>query len=75
MTFDALEAAWLLGKRADDREHVTPWLRRHPEIKRANLRQKADQSAINLCVDYPEDPARIELLLKQGFKPRRGVLQ
>jgi spore coat polysaccharide biosynthesis protein SpsF (cytidylyltransferase family) len=75
MTFDALETAWLIAHSQDDdlpvpedilymREHVTPWLQRDPDVKRANLRQKIDESEINLCVDYPEDPARIVALLE-----------
>ena len=74
MTFEALEAAWAAAKRPFDREHVTPWLQRTNGIKRANLRQKRDQSRINLCVDYPEDPARIEALLKT-LKLEREKLQ
>ena len=64
MTFEALEAAWYKADRPYDREHVTPWLQRTDGIKRANLRQKRGQSRVNLCIDYPEDPARIEALLK-----------
>ena len=64
MTFEALEAAWVSAKRPYDREHVTPWLQRMDGIKRANLQQKINRSEVNLCIDYPEDPARIEELLK-----------
>lgn len=77
MTFQALKAAWCMSLRAYDKEHVTPWLQRHKGIKRVNLRQIVDQSSINLCVDYPEDVARIELVLKTLGKkgPIRGALQ
>ena len=29
-----------------------------------NLQQKINRSEVNFCIDYPEDPARIEELLK-----------
>ena len=66
MTFEALEAAWVSAKRLYDKEHVTPWLQRRDGVIRCNLRQKEDMSAINLCIDHPEDPARIEKLIEAG---------
>ena len=67
MTFEALEAAWVSAKRSFDKEHVTPWLQRTDGIIRHNLCQKEDMSAINLCIDYPEDLARIEKLIEAEF--------
>lgn len=43
-----------------DREHVTPWMQRTKEIKKANVIQKNDCSHINLCVDVAEDLIRLE---------------
>lgn len=74
MTFDALEACWLMAKSAYDQEHVTPWLQRHTEIKRANLQQKINQSKVNLCVDYPGDIPRIKKLL-ETWKPAQCRIQ
>jgi spore coat polysaccharide biosynthesis protein SpsF (cytidylyltransferase family) len=55
-TADALHMAWLKAKLHSDREHVTPWIRRHlpPEQKR-NLIHAPDQSAIRLCIDTAAD--------------------
>jgi spore coat polysaccharide biosynthesis protein SpsF len=61
-TFDALEAAHKLTKRADDKEHVTPWMQLTPGILRANVTQKVDQSHLNWCVDNPEDIQRLEAM-------------
>lgn len=59
-TFDALEAAYQLGRLPEDREHVTPWLTRTEDIKRGNVCQKIDTSEKNWCVDFPEDIKRLE---------------
>lgn len=64
-TYDCLEAAHLLTKKPYDREHVTPFMQRKRGIRRANVRQRIDQSAINLCVDTAEDHARLEKWLLQ----------
>ena len=45
-----------------DREHVTPWMQRTKELKKANVVQKDDMSHVNLCVDVPEDILRLEKL-------------
>lgn len=59
-TMDCLEAAHLLSNGLDEREHVTLWMQRNPEIVKANVMQKIDASHKNFCVDYPEDIARLE---------------
>lgn len=46
-----------------NQEHVTPWMIKEPEIKKALSRQLKDHSNINLCVDYPEDIERLEKYL------------
>lgn len=47
------------------REHVTPFMQEHPEIKKALVAQKTDRSKENWCVDYPKDIARLEKLLEK----------
>jgi spore coat polysaccharide biosynthesis protein SpsF (cytidylyltransferase family) len=64
MTFEALEAAWVSDKSAYGKEHVTPWLQRTEGINRHNLHQGEDMSHIDLCIDYPGDPGRIEKLIE-----------
>jgi spore coat polysaccharide biosynthesis protein SpsF (cytidylyltransferase family) len=63
-TFDCLEVANLHAKDAYDREHVTPWMQKHPSIKRGMIRNKTDDSCYNYCVDYPEDINRLEDMIK-----------
>jgi spore coat polysaccharide biosynthesis protein SpsF (cytidylyltransferase family) len=73
MTFDALEVAWLKSQSDYEREHVTPWLQTMPGIRRVNLRQKVNDSRFNLCIDYPEDIARVEkLTAERTFKRARA---
>lgn len=59
-TFDALEAAYKMGRTAEDREHVTPWMQHTEGIIRGNVAQKIDASNKNWCIDFPEDIKRLE---------------
>lgn len=55
-TSEALELAWRKGMTQEDREHVTPWLRRAPEIRRAALAGPGgDCVHLRWTLDYPED--------------------
>lgn len=55
-TRDALELAWHKGTATEDREHVTPWLRRAPEIRRAVLAGPGgDLVHQRWTLDFPED--------------------
>jgi len=55
-TFAALERAFLEAKDPYEREHVTPYIRRHPEIFRIeNFSQVRDLSHLRWTLDYPED--------------------
>lgn len=60
-TFDCLEAAHTLSDplKPGDWEHVTPWMQRTKELKKANVTQKNDASEVNLCIDFPEDIERV----------------
>jgi spore coat polysaccharide biosynthesis protein SpsF (cytidylyltransferase family) len=46
------------------REHVTPWMIEEPQLIRAIVKQKRNDSELNWCVDYPEDIERLENLYK-----------
>ena len=62
-TADALERA--MGEAVDpyDREHVTPWMRHHPQIRCANLPGPGgDLTAHRWTLDYPEDMRFFEAL-------------
>ncbi len=55
-TRDALAGAARWSRDADAREHVTPWLRTHPDISRANLAGPGGAVAEHRwTLDYPED--------------------
>ena len=62
-SYDCLEAAHVLAKKPYDREHVTSFMQRKRGIRRANVRQRVDQSRLNLCVDEPIDIARLENMI------------
>lgn len=55
-SFDALEKAWKEAKKPSEREHVTPYIRNHPEIFRlANVENSEDLSHLRCTLDYEED--------------------
>lgn len=43
-----------------NQEHVTPWMQLEKTVQRATVKQKKNQSHINLCVDKPSDIPRLE---------------
>lgn len=47
-----------------NQEHVTPWMIKEPEVKKAISKQLKDHSHINLCVDYPDDIERLEKYIR-----------
>ena len=62
-TVDALERAVENAVDPYDREHVTPWMRNHPDVRCANLPGPAgDLTAHRWTLDYPEDMRFFEAL-------------
>jgi spore coat polysaccharide biosynthesis protein SpsF len=58
MTLAALNRAWKEARLQSEREHVTPFIWKHPEIFRvANFTHTTDLSSLRWTVDYPEDLA------------------
>jgi spore coat polysaccharide biosynthesis protein SpsF len=56
MSFSALEAAWHEGKEATEREHVTPFLYRHPErFQLVSVKGDRDYSYHRWTLDTHED--------------------
>lgn len=56
MRFDALERAWREAMLPSEREHVTPYLYKHPELFRiGQLKQERDLSALRWTVDEAPD--------------------
>ncbi len=57
-TAAALARAAIEASTPGEREHVTPWLRAHPDIRRASLAGPGgDSAAMRWTLDYPEDLA------------------
>ena len=54
--FKALEKAWNEAREPTDREHVTPYIWRHPSLfKLGTLKSKIDYSHLRFSVDYEAD--------------------
>ena len=54
-SFAALEEAWKAATATAEREHVTPWLRAAPHLKRRNVANETDLSGERWTVDDPAD--------------------
>lgn len=55
-TWASMERDWKEAHEPYDREHVTPWLRRAPEIRRVSLEGPSDElGKLRWTLDYPED--------------------
>ena len=55
-SINALEAAFENAHQAEEREHVTPYIYRNPQIfNLLNIAIDRDLSKIRLTIDYPED--------------------
>ncbi|MDO7886992.1 cytidylyltransferase domain-containing protein [Hymenobacter cheonanensis] len=64
----ALRRAHAAASQPDEREHVTPYLRRHPELFRLEtlaLAVPPAVAALRLTVDYPSDYALLSLLFTE----------
>lgn len=56
LSYSALLDASARARSPSEREHVTPFIRNHPENFRIGaLKQNVDQSTLRWTVDYPED--------------------
>lgn len=70
-TFQALKKAWKNARLFFEREHVTPYIRKHPALfKHANLSYAADLSRKRWTLDEKEDYRFIKLIYKNLFKKR-----
>jgi spore coat polysaccharide biosynthesis protein SpsF (cytidylyltransferase family) len=67
--FSALEQAWNEATAPDEREHVTPYIRNHPEVfPYVDIRSPEDLHHIRLSIDYPEDLAFNQELFASLFR-------
>lgn len=72
-TMDCLECAKLYAITDYDKEHVTPWMQKEPDLKRVNIKArnaKAKDKDENYCIDYPKDIPRLEKLIAKTRKPK-----
>jgi spore coat polysaccharide biosynthesis protein SpsF len=68
-TFAALEQAWREAELPREREHVTPYIRNHPEqFPYAEMTSPEDLSHIRLSIDYPEDLEFNRALFKRLYQ-------
>ncbi|MBT3359242.1 MAG: glycosyltransferase family protein [Rhodospirillales bacterium] len=71
---DALALAAATANEDFEREHVTPWLRNHPSISRANLEGPGGLPAtLRWTLDYPEDMRFFEALFAKLPKGASSV--
>ncbi len=67
-TFQALALAWKEASLPSDREHVTPYIWRHPQRFRLfSWKQERDLSHLRWTVDYPEDLAFARAVYEQLY--------
>lgn len=67
-SFEALERAFNEATDPAEREHVTPFMYRHPELFRLrNVESPVDLSAYRLTVDTPEDFALIQNIYQRLY--------
>lgn len=65
-TFEALERAWQEARLKSEREHVTPYIRNHPEIfLQANVGYREDISHLRWTVDCPQDMDFVRSVFEQ----------
>lgn len=55
-SFNSLEDAWKSANSHYEKEHVTPYIREHPEkFKLCNVKNEVDLKHLRWTLDYPED--------------------
>lgn len=67
-SFAVLQRAWQEAKKPSEREHVTPYIRNLPDIKKGELTFAADISHLRWTVDNPEDFELISIFYQKLHK-------
>lgn len=68
-SFKTLEKAWTEAKKPSEREHVTPYIRNHPELfKLGNYEYEIDLSGMRWVVDEESDYRLISEVYKYLYK-------
>lgn len=74
-SFAVLAQAWQEAGLPSEREHVTPYIRNHPELfTRANLQNDMDLSNMRWTVDEPEDFELVRLIYENLYFLKRDFL-
>lgn len=72
LTFETLKRAWKNAKWSSEREHVTPYVRKHPELfKIVNFTYNKDLSGKRWTLDQKDDYEFIKLIYKNLGKKNR----
>ncbi|MFH1462592.1 MAG: glycosyltransferase family protein [bacterium] len=75
MTFQALKKSYQEAKAAPEREHVTLYIRQHPEkFKRVNVENSKDLSSFRWTVDEKEDLEFVREIYKRLYQSSRIFL-
>jgi spore coat polysaccharide biosynthesis protein SpsF len=75
-TVSALEEAQQSATDSWDREHVTPFLYRHPErFALRDVRDARDRSELRWTVDTPEDFDLVTRIYAELWEPQRPVFE
>ncbi len=73
-SFEALERAWQTARLKSEREHVTLYIRNHPEIFRlANVGHRENLSHLRWTVDEPRDLDFVRSLFERFEDPYVGM--
>jgi len=74
-SYDALKKAWENAKRSSEREHVTAYIRNHPEtFKIGNVEHEKDLSEMRWTVDTDKDLKFVREIYKRLYKKGRIFL-
>ena len=72
LSFAALERAWREAVLPSEREHVTPYLWKHPDrFRLANLAASVDHAALRWTVDEPQDLAFVRAIYARLYQSGR----
>lgn len=68
-TFDSLKKAWQESNLLSEREHVTPYIWKNPDIFKISelINPYGNQSNFRLTIDYPQDLVLIRAIYKKLF--------
>lgn len=71
-SFRVLEKAWKTARLKSEREHVTLFIRNHPELfSVADLHNSTDDSKYRITVDSPEDFEVVKAIIESLYKGER----